>query len=249
MHVIREGKEIQLTENELFAAYKEQKQKFAKENIQSYVEDNPQYKEYESLIHNEDFLLHASTNLLRYEEKELYNYEDSIKEAIKEARDKILEKEERIHTIINRNKEYKWDALESEIVSREISKADLPVNSRFSDFSLNELKEAYVLEHDQKEKKLLGFYEDDSKEQYMLYEYDGEKRLIHEELSCYHEVEDYMQEKNMKKVEHINLDSFLQTLKEKSTISNYDAISLLEKEKQKNQIQEQKQKKKKTLSR
>lgn len=93
MKIIRDGKEFELTRDELFVAYSEQKYLFAIENIEMNMENYLEDEEYEALKDNRDFIEEAATELIRNEDKYNMDYSEALKDAIEDTKDRYLEAE------------------------------------------------------------------------------------------------------------------------------------------------------------
>lgn len=91
MKIVRDGKEIELTEDEVFNTYLEQEHLFdvelVKGNMEGYLEDG----EYEKLKDNVDFI-ETTANLFRQKKDEGLYYEFALGEAFAEAQKEFIEK-------------------------------------------------------------------------------------------------------------------------------------------------------------
>ena len=90
MKIIREGKVIELTTDELFAAYQKQEALFdiqnIKENMQNYLNE----QEYDTLKNNQEFINDAAVELRRNQDKFDMTYEYAMREAFSEIKGKYL---------------------------------------------------------------------------------------------------------------------------------------------------------------
>ncbi len=89
MKIFRDGKEIELTKEELFNAYKEQEGIFDIQNIK----DNMEYyldESHETLIGNKDFIEEAASELRRNLDKYDMDYENAISSALKNTKIKYI---------------------------------------------------------------------------------------------------------------------------------------------------------------
>lgn len=93
MKIIRDGKEFELTREELFNAYAEQRWLFAVENIEMNMENYLEDDEYEILKDNREFIEDAAHELIRNEDKYNMDYSEALKDAIEDTKDKYLEAE------------------------------------------------------------------------------------------------------------------------------------------------------------
>ena len=93
MKIIRDGKEFELTREELFNAYVEQRWLFAVENIEMNMENYLEDDEYEVLKDNREFIEDAAHELIRNEDKYDMDYSEALKDAIEDTKDRYLEAE------------------------------------------------------------------------------------------------------------------------------------------------------------
>lgn len=93
MKIIRDGKEFELTREELFNAHAEQRWLFAVENIEMNMENYLEDDEYEILKDNREFIEDAAHELIRNEDKYDMDYSEALKDAIEETKDRYLEAE------------------------------------------------------------------------------------------------------------------------------------------------------------
>lgn len=91
MKIIREGKEIKLTREELFNAYIEQENIFDIQNIEDNMENYLEESEYDLLKDNKQFIEDAASELRRNQDKYDMDYENVIREAFEETKLKYLE--------------------------------------------------------------------------------------------------------------------------------------------------------------
>lgn len=91
MKIIRDGKEIELTKDELFNAYMEQENIFDIQNIEDHMENYLDESEYDLLKDNKEFIEEAANELRRNQDKYDMDYENSIREAFEEVKLKYLE--------------------------------------------------------------------------------------------------------------------------------------------------------------
>lgn len=91
MKIIREGKEIELTREELFNAYIEQENIFDIQNIEDNMENYLDESEYELLKDNKEFIEVTASELKRNQDKYDMDYENAIREAFKETKLRYLE--------------------------------------------------------------------------------------------------------------------------------------------------------------
>ncbi len=91
MKIIREGKEIELTKEELFNAYLEQENLFDVQNIEDNMECYLDEDEFDMLKGNENFIEEAANELRRNQDKYDMDYENAIREAFEETKLKYLE--------------------------------------------------------------------------------------------------------------------------------------------------------------
>lgn len=90
MKIIREGKEIELTKDELFNAYMEQENIFDIQNIEDNMENYLEEPEYELLKNNKEFIEEAANELRRNQDKYDMDYENAIREAFEDVKLKYL---------------------------------------------------------------------------------------------------------------------------------------------------------------
>lgn len=90
MKIIREGKEIELTREELFNAYMEQENIFDIQNIEDNMEKYLEESEYGLLKDNKQFVEEAASELRRNQDKYDMDYENAIREAFEEIKMKYL---------------------------------------------------------------------------------------------------------------------------------------------------------------
>lgn len=91
MIIIRDGKEIELTKEELFNAYIEQESIFDTQNIEDNMENYLDESEYDLLKNNKEFIEEAASELRRNQDKYDMDYENAIREAFEETKLKYLE--------------------------------------------------------------------------------------------------------------------------------------------------------------
>ena len=90
MKIIRNGKEIELTEDELFAAYQEQEVLFDVQNIEQNMQNYLDEQEYDTLKNNQEFVNDAAAELRRNQDKFDMTYEYAMREAFSEIKGKYL---------------------------------------------------------------------------------------------------------------------------------------------------------------
>ena len=90
MKIIGDGKEFELTREELFNAYVEQRWLFAVENIEMNMENYLENDEYEVLKDNREFVEDAAHELIRNEDKYDMDYNEALKDAIEDTKDRYL---------------------------------------------------------------------------------------------------------------------------------------------------------------
>ena len=88
MVIVRDGKEIELTKDEIYQAYLEQESMFDLENIDLNMETYLSKEEYELLKDNKDFMEEAAYELRRNQDKYDMDYEFALKEAFDTIKDK-----------------------------------------------------------------------------------------------------------------------------------------------------------------
>lgn len=86
MTIIREGKEIELTKEELFSAYMEQKNIFDIQNIEDNMEVYLDESEYSLLKNNKEFIEEAAAELRDNQDKYNMEYKDAISNAFDEIK-------------------------------------------------------------------------------------------------------------------------------------------------------------------
>ncbi len=91
MKIIREGKEIELTSEELFNAYMEQVNVFDIQNIEENMENYLEESEYDLLKNNNRFIEDTANELRRNQDKYDMDYENAIREAFHKTKLKYLE--------------------------------------------------------------------------------------------------------------------------------------------------------------
>lgn len=91
MKIIRDGKEIELTKDELFKAYMEQENIFDIQNIEDNMENYLEEPEYDLLKDNKEFIEETANELRRNQDKYDMDYENAIREAFDETKLKYLE--------------------------------------------------------------------------------------------------------------------------------------------------------------
>lgn len=98
MIIVRDGKEIELTKDEIYQAYLEQESMFDLENIDLNMETHLSKEEYELLKDNKEFMEEAAYELRRNQDKYDMDYEFALKEAFDTVKNSFLdnEKEEEI---------------------------------------------------------------------------------------------------------------------------------------------------------
>ncbi len=90
MKIIREGKEIELTREELFNAYLEQENLFDIQNIEDNMECYLDENEFDILKDNKDFIEETANELRRNQDKYDMDYENAIREAFEKTKIKYL---------------------------------------------------------------------------------------------------------------------------------------------------------------
>ena len=90
MTIIREGKEIELTKEELFKAYMEQENVFDIQNIEDNMENYLDESEYDLLKDNKQFIDDTASELKRNQDKYDMDYENAIREAFDDTKLKYL---------------------------------------------------------------------------------------------------------------------------------------------------------------
>lgn len=86
MKIIRDGKEIELTSNELFNAYCEQERIFDIHNIEDNMENYLDVSEYDLLKDNREFIEETASELRRNQDKYDMDFENAIREAFKSVK-------------------------------------------------------------------------------------------------------------------------------------------------------------------
>ncbi len=82
MKIIRDGKEIELTKDELYRAYIEQQEMYDIDNIRMNMENYLDEDEYDKFKNNEDFIFEAACQLRRNQDKYDMVYEYALEDAI-----------------------------------------------------------------------------------------------------------------------------------------------------------------------
>lgn len=85
MEIYRDGRVIELTEQEIFLAYQEQEHIYDMENVKGNLETYLPPEDYVKLKENKRFIEEAAYLLRRYLDKNNMSYEFAIAEAIKDA--------------------------------------------------------------------------------------------------------------------------------------------------------------------
>lgn len=93
MVIVRDGKEIELTKDEIYSAYLEQESMFDLENIDLNMEVYLSKEEYELLKDNKDFMEEAAYELRRNQDKYDMDYEFALKEAFDTVKMSFLDNE------------------------------------------------------------------------------------------------------------------------------------------------------------
>lgn len=93
MVIVRDGKEIELTKDEIYQAYLEQESMFDLENIDLNMEVYLSKEEYELLKDNKDFMEEAAYELRRNQDKYDMDYEFALKEAFDTVKRSFLDNE------------------------------------------------------------------------------------------------------------------------------------------------------------
>lgn len=91
MKIIRNGKEFELTKDELFQAYYEQQELFDVENIEMNLDTYLDEDEYELLKNNKEFIEEAAYQLRRNQDKYNMDYDYALEDAITETSARYLE--------------------------------------------------------------------------------------------------------------------------------------------------------------
>lgn len=89
MEICRDGKAIELTEQEVFSAYEEQENIYDMENVRENMETYLDLGSYLKLKENQEFIEEAAYLLRTYLDKNSMDYEFAIAEAIKDAEESI----------------------------------------------------------------------------------------------------------------------------------------------------------------
>ena len=89
MKIVRDGKEIELTDEELFRAYQEQERIYDMQNIEDNMAAYLDEKEHEQLEDNTSFIEKAAC-ILRERLDEGWNYDNALSEAFNEAKPYFL---------------------------------------------------------------------------------------------------------------------------------------------------------------
>lgn len=90
MKIVRDGKEIELTKEELRQAYEEQEEIYDIECIRRGIENYLEEYEYEILKDNEDFIQEAAWELRRNIDKYDMSFDYAIQDAISEVSGRFL---------------------------------------------------------------------------------------------------------------------------------------------------------------
>ena len=90
MKIVRDGKEIELTKDEIFNAYLEQESMYDIENIEQNMGNFLTEDEYEVLKDKEIFISEAASALRLNQDKYDMNYECALRDAISETKSKYL---------------------------------------------------------------------------------------------------------------------------------------------------------------
>lgn len=98
MKIIRDGKEIELTSDELFLAYQEQERLFDIQNIEDnmsggYLKEIDE-DEYEALRNNKEAIEYAADVLRRNQDKTDMDYDHALEDAFKMMKRKYLKEAE-----------------------------------------------------------------------------------------------------------------------------------------------------------
>lgn len=89
MLIVRDGKEIELTSEELFRAYEEQERIYDMQNIEDNMEEYLDENEYEKLKNNRGFIEKAAS-VLRERQDEGWTYDHALSEAYNETKTGFL---------------------------------------------------------------------------------------------------------------------------------------------------------------
>ena len=89
MKIVRDGKEIELTDEELFRAYQEQERIYDMQNIEDNMAAYLDEKEHEKLEDNQSFIEKAA-GILRERLDEGWNYDNALSEPFNEAKPYFL---------------------------------------------------------------------------------------------------------------------------------------------------------------
>ena len=108
MKIVRDGKELELTRDELYQAYLEQQYLFdissVKSNMEVYLDD----EEYETLGDNQEFIEDVADELRRNINKYDMNFEFAIEEAFDTIKERYLDLDKEEKTLLDQFKEYCW---------------------------------------------------------------------------------------------------------------------------------------------
>lgn len=96
MKIIRDGKEIELTNEELFNAYMEQENIFDIQNIEDDMKNYLDESEYDLLKNNKKFIEDAASELRRNQDNYDMDYENAIRKAFEVTKLKYLENQEEV---------------------------------------------------------------------------------------------------------------------------------------------------------
>lgn len=91
MKIVRDGKEIELTKEELLEAYEEQQEIYDTDCIKRGIENYLEEYEYEMLKDNEDFIQEAASEFRTNIDKWGMEYDYAIKNAISEVSFRFLD--------------------------------------------------------------------------------------------------------------------------------------------------------------
>lgn len=90
MKIIREGKEIELTPEELYEAYKEQQEIYDTQNIENNMAEYLDSNIYEQLKNNTAYIEEATDLFRSYLEESEMSYEFAVREAIRDTAKKYI---------------------------------------------------------------------------------------------------------------------------------------------------------------
>lgn len=90
MKIIREGKEIELTPEELYEAYKEQQEIYDTQNIENNMVEYLDSDIYEQLKNNAAYIEEATDLFRSYLEESEMSYEFAVREAIRDTAKKYI---------------------------------------------------------------------------------------------------------------------------------------------------------------